>query len=237
METKVNKMKKSILVINLIGMLFCNSLYAQDTIKVVTPPSSIPRVEFGFRFMPTFSSFDMKSTSGGTLKGEVTLGFGIGAMLGTNFTNHTGMQIELIYNSLSQKYQDQNIERKINVRYVNIPLLFTLNTGVKNPVNLRLVAGPQLGLNVGSSVSTAGSDTIITVLSTKRNDFGFAYGVGLAFALNTAKTLRFDMGYRGVYGLVNISNTSQTAANNSVYILNRALVRTNSAYLGITFLF
>jgi opacity protein-like surface antigen len=222
-------MKKSFIIICLMSSSLIATIKAQEL-----PP--LHRLEMGFRFMPTFSSFDMKTSSGSTIKGDVTLGYGVGAMMGFNFSDHVGMQAEVIYNSLSQKYKDQNLQREINVRYVNIPLLLSLNTGTSKPVNLRVVLGPQLGLNVGSSITSGGGDTLKTVLSTKRNDFGFAYGAGLGFALNSTRTIRLDLGFRGVYGFVNISNTSQTAASDSYYILDRATVRTKSAYIGITFL-
>lgn len=63
--------------------------------------SSFHIVEFVFRFMPIFSSFEMKTSSGDTVKGEVTLGYGVGGLLAINFSNHVGIQGEVIYNSLS----------------------------------------------------------------------------------------------------------------------------------------
>ncbi len=232
-------MKKATIIISLIS-LCVSALKAQDTPETPSVPPDLHRIELGIRFMPTFSSFDMKTSSGGTVKGEVTLGYGGGVLLGVNFSDHIGMQGEVIYNSLSQKYKDQELEREINVRYVNIPLLMTLNTGKSRPVNLTIVAGPQLGFNMGSSIkssSGSSSDTLTTVLAIKKSDFGFAYGAGLGFALNETRTIRLDLGFRGVYGFVNVSNTNQTTETNSYYILDRATVRTKSAYIGFTLLF
>ncbi len=225
--------KRSFVLIGLMSLAFGAHLKAQDS-------PDLHRVEFGFRFMPTISAFDMQTSSGGTIKGEATLGYGVGAALGFNFTKHVGMHMELIYNSLSQKYKDQELDREINVRYINIPLLISFNTGKSNPVNLSIVAGPQLGLNVGSSIRGSGennSDTLTAVLATKKSDFGFAYGAALEFALNETRTIRMDIGFRGVYGFANISDTKPTTTNDSYYILDRATVRTNAGYLGIAFLF
>jgi hypothetical protein len=55
--------------------------------------------------------------------------------------------------------------------------------------------------------------------------------------MNQAKTLRFDLGYRGIYGFMNISEANPALTNNSVFILDRANVRTNSAYIGLSLLF
>lgn len=233
-------MKKSFIIFGLIGVSFGTTIKAQDSVMVPVSSPSFHIVEFGFRFMPTFSSFDMKTSSGGTVKGEVTLGYGAGALLAINFSNHVGIQGEVIYNSLSQKFVDQELEREINLRYVNIPLLLSLNTGKSKPVNLNVVVGPQIGYNVGSSITSSGgasSDTLTTVLAIKKSDLGFAYGAGLEFALNETRTIRLDVGFRGVYGFVNVSNTSQTTETNSYYILDRAKVKTNAGYIGITFLF
>lgn len=226
----------------LCAMLFIitNTLQAQDAAPVEIPKPSLHRVEFGFRFMPTISAFKMKNDSGGTVKGEATFGYGIGAMAALNFTSHYGIQGEIIYNSLSQKYKDQNLEREIHVRYLNIPLLFSLNTGKSKPINLNVVFGPQLGFNMGSKIKKSGgggSDTVTYVLATKRSDLGVAYGAGLEFMLNETRTMRLDLGFRGVYGLVNISKNNPPPDNESVYIANDAKVRTKSGYIGISFLF
>ena len=233
-------MKKSVTTICLMYCSLISTIKAQETANVMMAQPSFHRVEFGVRFMPTFSSFNMQTSSGGTVKGDVTFGYGIGALMGFNFSNHVGIEGEIIYNSLSQKYKDQNLQREINIRYINVPLLLSLNTGKSKPVNLNVVFGPQFGLNVGSSISGTGgstSDTLKTVIAIKRGDFGFAYGAGLEFALNSLRTIRLDLGFRGVYGFVNISNTNQTTVTNVYYMLDRAAVRTNSAYVGITFLF
>ena len=227
---------KTLFFSGLIGLLIAAPLQAQT----VDMAEKFPRVEFGFRFMPTVSNFSMKTYSGGTVKGEATFGYGIGGMLGFNFSKHVGLQAEIIYNSLSQKYEDQGLEHMINVRYLNIPLMFSLNTGKQNPVNLNLVFGPQLGMSLGSSFTTSGGDgmdTMTYVLATKATDFGFAYGAGFEFTLNEHKTIRMDLGFRGVHGIDNISDSSKPAGEGSVYVIDTAKIRTKALYVGLTFMF
>lgn len=230
-------MKKSILILFITNLLFAINTNAQDSTRTSEKAPEYRRGEFGLRFMPTFSSFTMSTSSGGTVKSEVTLGYGGGIMLGYNITKHIGVQAEIIYNSLSQKYKDQDIPKEINVKYVNIPLLLSLNTGVGNVVNFRAVVGPQLGFNIGSSVKSTGGDTLITVLTTKKSDLGIAYGAGIGITLNDTRSIRLDLGFRGVYGLIDISDDNNSNTTNSNYVLDRAKIRTNSAYIGITFLF
>ncbi len=198
------------------------------------------KVEFGIRYMPNISSFDMKTSSGGTVSGTATLGHGVGAFLGFNFTDNFGIQGEIIYNSFSQKYKDMDVVQQVNLKYVNIPLLLSLNTGKSKIVNLNIVAGPQIGISVGSSINTSGNNGTYSSnasLSIKKSDFGFAYGGGLDFGINPSRTLRLGLGYRGVVGLVDISNNSQTTSTDSYYIVEKTHLKSNSGYIGLSIMF
>lgn len=192
--------------------------------------------EIGVRFMLTFTSFQLSDAGGGKIEGEFTFGYGFGALLGYNFTNHIGMDGEIIYNSIAQKYKYQDFDNKITLRYLNIPLLLSLNTDKSKMINLNFVVGPQIGINVGSDISSSGGndvDTVNAVLAVKRGDLGFVYGAGLQFGGN----IKFDLGFRGVYGLVDISDKSNSTTTSDYYILDRAHVKTYSVYAGVSFLF
>jgi hypothetical protein len=195
--------------------------------------------EIGVRFMPTFSSFDVNSSTGGTIDGEVTFGWGAGIMLAYNISEHVGIQGEVIYNKLSQKFAENDIEREIRLRYVNIPLLLSLNTGKTKPVNFNFVVGPQIGLSVGSDLFTNnenGSEPN-PVLSVKKGDLGVAYGAGVSIGLTPAQTFRVGLGFRGVYGLIDISDNSNNLSGDSYYLLDRSKIKTYSGYIGLSFLF
>jgi hypothetical protein len=196
--------------------------------------------EIGLRFMPTFSALDVKTIDGGTVKGEITIGYGGGLLLGYNFTEHVGLQTEIIYMSLSQKYVDEGAENIITLNYINIPLLLSLNTARFDPVNFNFVVGPQIGLNTGGDVSTSGgngSTTVTAVVAVKKGNLGFAYGAGVDFGVNEANTLRIGLGFRGVYGLIDISENSGTTETDEYYVLAKNNLKTYSAYIGISYLF
>lgn len=196
--------------------------------------------ELGFRFMPTFSSLQLSNSTGGTVKGEVTLGYGVGGFVGFNFTDNIGIQGEVIYNSYSQKYRENDIEHHIKLQYLNIPLLLSLNTGKSQPINFNIVGGPQLGISVGSSMETTQNDAAVAatpVFAVKKGDFGLAYGAGLDFGLNPSRTFRLGFGFRGVYGLVDISDHSRSTTTTSYYVLDRTHIKTNSIYVGFSILF
>jgi hypothetical protein len=232
-------MKKSLIAIGI--LCFSLAAPAQTTTTTTTEESpDFHRVEFGFRFMPTVSAFKMKTSDGGVVQGQATLGYGIGGMLAFNITNHVGIQAEIIYNSLSQKYKDQDMERTIHVKYVNFPLLLSLNTGKSRPVNLNFVVGPQLGYNIGSRVETSGSsgqDTMQATVVLKKGDVGFAYGAGLEFALNETRTIRLDIGFRGVLGFLDISQPAKAPNSRSFNTIDHNNIKTYSAFAGLAFLF
>jgi hypothetical protein len=191
----------------------------------------------GFRFMPSISSLKLNSASGGVVKGEVVLGFGIGGAVGFNFSEHVGVQGEIIYNSISQKYKEPNAVHQVNLKYINIPILLSLNTGRYSKINGNFVLGPQMGISMGSKLSTTGSDTEQAVLAIRKGDFGFAYGAGFDFGLNEKKSLRLAFGFRGVYGLMDISNNTNTTNKNTYYIIDKTNVQTYSIYTGLSLLF
>lgn len=232
--------KRTLIIAGAMFLSLLTNVKAQDAPVAAVDEPSFRFVEFGFRLLPTVSSFSMKPASSGTVKGQATFGFGFGGVLAVNFTKNYGVQGEIIYNSLSQKYTDENLERKINLRYINFPILFSLNTGKGKQANLNAVFGPQFGMNIGSKINSSSgnnTDTVTYVLATKRGDFGLAYGAGVEFMLNEIRTIRLDLGFRGIYGLTNINKEIPSESANEEPLFESAKVRTNSGYIGISFLF
>lgn len=151
----------------------------KDTTKAVNPPPLAhvqPSVEeepaheptkpatsddehaiVGVRCMPTFSSLNFQDSGSNKIKGEFVVSSRCGALLGANYANNVGLQMDCIDNNLSQKYKNINLERKIEINYINIPFLLSLNTDRIKSVNLNIVAGNPLGINIGSTIHKAGS--------------------------------------------------------------------------------
>jgi hypothetical protein len=218
-----------ILALSIVALLSANisSVTAQE--------DGEKKVEFGLRFMPTLSSFQMKNSAGSSVTTKGIVGLGVGGFLGYNFSQNIGIQAEVIYNSISQKHTETNVEQKVNLRYVNIPLLLSLNTGKYKLVNLNIVAGPQIGISAGSTLFTSGTSNNDAVLAVKKGDLGFAYGGG--FDIGLMRNFRLGLGFRGVYGLFDISDNSATLVSNNYYILDKAHVKTYSGYVGLSYLF
>ena len=85
----------------------------------------MPRIEVGFRGMPVFSSFRMQTSAGLEIKGSPILGYGFEGLIGFNFNSHLELQAEVIYNSISRDYNEVDVNRKVNLRYVNVPFLYS----------------------------------------------------------------------------------------------------------------
>jgi hypothetical protein len=219
------------------------TVVVHDTVVKEEPKRAEPllrRLELGIRYLPTFSSLALRTYGGETVEGELVMSHGFGVMLGVNLSRHVGLQGEVNYYEVSQKYKDQSLERQVNVSFLNIPVLLSLNTDKSQMLNFKIEAGPQFGLNVGSSVETRGNrnaDTLRAVVGVKEGDVGAAYGAGLDIMLNAQRTVRLDLGFRGFYGLVDM-NADQSSNNPDTYnVLIKASRKTYSGYAGLTFLF
>jgi hypothetical protein len=207
--------------------------------KVEKPEPPLKSGEIGVRFMPTFSKFDLRNSNGEVIEGDLALGYGYGGLLAVT-GKHVGLQLEVIYNPVSQKYKDHEIERTVDISYLNVPLLLTLNTDKSKPVNFNVAFGPQLGINTGSKVTSSGNgdvDTVRAVVALKQSDLGIAYGAGLEFCLNPMRTVRLNLGFRGVYGLVDISDNNKNKATGSYFIIDKTNRESYAGYLGLSFLF
>jgi outer membrane autotransporter protein len=227
----MKKIAYLILVLLSTTFLYSGKLRAQadDNFRVV---------EFGIRYMPTFSSLDLKNYNGDVVVGTANMQQGFGVMLGMNVSPHVGFQGEINYNQVSQSYKDVNLDRVVKIRYLNIPLLLSLNTNKAAPVNLNIVVGPQFGINVGSKMTESGNGNttnLQAVVAVKKGDVGLAYGAGLEFALNPDHTCRLDVGYRGFYGLVDMNANS--VGSDSYNVIVKASRKSNGAYIGLAFLF
>lgn len=198
----------------------------------------------GARWLPTFSRFDVNvfDTEAGhavLAKTHFVMGQGWEGLVGYNFSPNFGVQAEVLYNVLSQDYIDPNMEESfarhnIQLTYLNLPLLLVLNSNSTKNINVNLVGGPQFGLNLGSKYEVSSGnevDSLGGVFGVKTADVGFAYGAGIDLGLGDQFSI--DLGFRGVFGLLDISNKSQSKTTEQFYILDRAHVQTYSGYIGV----
>jgi len=161
-----------------IGSLYYKPIKAFDYV-------ALRHLELGFRYKPSFSSIDIRLATGGVIKGNLENQLGFGTMLAYHFTAHIGLQTEVDYFELSQTFLDGDMRLRVDLGYMNIPILVPISTNKLNWLNWNFVVGPQLGLNVGTKLNnTSSSDSSKAVIDVKSGDIGFAYGTGLEVALN-----------------------------------------------------
>jgi len=198
--------------------------------------TSAQTVSCALRVLHTFSAFDIRAASGSTTKGSITLGYGIAGIANVEFSKHFAMQGEIIYSSSTHTFQEEDAERQISVKYIHIPILFVLNTGTSDPVNIHLEAGPQFGLNVGNSMTLTGNNlsTQGAVLAVRSTDIGIAYGIGMDVGIDPLNLLRLTLGFRGVAGLTSMGDTSDNLSPNTYYVLSAASRDTYSGYIGLS---
>ena len=221
------------MLLYVISTVFWSPVFSQTT----SEDPNHKNFEFGLRFMPTFTALDLKTSDGGTTRGSVNMGYGVGALVAFNITEHVGAQFEVIYSNITQKFKEKDVDHKITLKYFNIPLLLSLNTGVSKMINLNIVGGPQIGVSAVAKLETTNqtsNDNPNPVVSVKKGDFGLVYGAGVDFGLNSARTVRLGLGYRGVFGLLDISDNSKTQTTNNYYVLDRSHIRTNAIYMGLS---
>jgi opacity protein-like surface antigen len=226
-------MKK--LKIKLMAFTALTALMFSSNIAIQAQTETTKKGEFGLHYMPTFTKIDVRDSQGNVIPGSVSLQNGFGMLLGFNISNHIGIQGEINYLSISQKYKDASLDREVSIRYINVPLLLTYNTNKSAQFNINFVAGPEFGFNTGADINTSGTegtDSVQAVVVLKKGNVGLAYGAGLEFAMNKNRTCFFELGYRGFYSFVDVTATVDNKENYNAIVeipKNR-----NSVYVGLT---
>lgn len=231
----MKSMIKFVSVLFVSGLLFFSKVSAQDG------GGSQVGMHIGATFQPTLSSFDINDANG-KVSGKFVLGYGFGGSLGYFFSNNFETRLEVLYSSLQQDYSQGN--RRVKLTYLNFPLLAVLHTDYDRPISVNVAFGPQVGIKTGASVKGdsdigQGTDTVEFqgVFKAKPLNFGIAYGAGVDFGLGLDRRLHLNIGFRGVYGLLDISDKSQTTVTNQYLILDRSKVSTYAGYVGISYRF
>ncbi len=187
----------------------------------------------------TFTDVNLKSENG-AISTSYVVGYGAGGFLGYFFSPNAEIRAEVLYSSLAQEIVENDTKRTLNLSYINIPLLGGFHTGYDKAVSFNIMAGPQIGINVGSSLDgegESGIDTVNASVKVKPADIGIAYGAGFDFGLGVDRLLHLNIGFRGVYGLIDISDDSNNTTTNNYYVLDRSKLNTYSGYLGLSYKF
>ena len=121
------------------------------------------------------------------------LGFHAGLIGHIHLTRQFAVQPELVYSVQGAKYTNGGIESKLNLGYINVPVLlqYMFDNG------FRLQAGPQVGFMLNAKteigdVKTDVKDNFKTV------DFGLGFGAGYVTTSGFGIDARYNLGLSNI---------------------------------------
>jgi hypothetical protein len=137
-------------------------------------------------------------------KFDTKAGFNLGFLGHIHVADQFALQPEIVYSTQGAKYTVANVDTKINLSYVNVPVLFQymFDNG------FRLQAGPQFGFMVNAESQTKNNDNDIKD-SFKSADLGVALGMSYVHP-NTG----FGIDGRYNMGLSNINESNAVKSTN-----------------------
>ncbi len=149
------------------------------------------------------------SNNGLSVTPTAIVGIHGGAYLTIMFSEHLGLQPELLYSAQGSKYSFSGSTVTTKINYITLPILLRYN--VNDLISFH--AGPQLGV-VASAKSVSGSNSTDVKNQLKSTDLGLAFGGTIDLPIKLNITLRY------ILGLSNIDNTgsSGTYKNNTIQI-------------------
>lgn len=142
-------------------------------------------------------------------KYDPKVGFNLGLLGHIHLSKQVALQPEILYSGQGAKYTVAGTDVKINLDYVNVPVLlqYMFDNG------FRLEVGPQVGFLVGAKSKIGSTNTDIKN-NLKSVDFALAGGIGYVHpATGFGVDLRYNL------GLININeNTSVKSTNRGLQV-------------------
>lgn len=132
------------------------------------------------------------------------VGFNVGLLGHIHVARHFALQPEIEYSTQGAKYTTDNVSTKINLNYINVPVLlqYMWDNG------FRLQAGPQAGILI-SAKSKNDNNTIDIKDDMKPIDLGVSFGAGY---IHPSTGIGIDARYN--LGLTDINKNSVMKSTN-----------------------
>ena len=146
--------------------------------------------------------YNIKNDNGA--KYETKAGFNAGLIGHIHLAKQLALQPELVYSGQGAKYTTAGVETKLNLGYINIPVLlqYMFDNG------FRIQAGPQVGFLINAKSETGDVKTDVKD-NLKAIDFGL--GMGISY-VNPSTGFGIDGRYN--LGLSNINENSSVKSTN-----------------------
>lgn len=166
-----------------------------------TTAATAQHAEFGVKAGLNAAKFSNESGS----NYKMNPSFHVGILEHIHINKMFAVQPEVVFSMQGTKYNTGNGDAKINMGYINVPVLFQLMT--KN--GFRFETGPQIGFLVGAK-SKVGKTSVDIKDDFKSTDFAWAFGVGYI----TASKFGFDVRYNA--GISDITKSNESNVKNNV---------------------
>lgn len=166
------------------------------------------QVSFGLKGGVNVAEFSFKD-QGTTIPQSSINGFTLGAVVEIGITDNIFIQPEAVFIQKGSEIPKINGNDKLNVNYLDIPLLLKIKLLNTDFFEINLLGGPSFGLALNGEETTAGGQTI---------DINFGGENGLKrfdLGVNAGGGIGVNLGSIGVFGdvryLFGVSNISEDA--------------------------
>lgn len=185
---------KKIFSLALGAMLLGGSAFAQH---------SSQKVSFGLKGGLNVSNLHNSDNTGLDTKSKI--GFNAGALAHIHLAPQLALQPEVYYSAQGAKYDIANNEGKINLGYINVPVMiqYLFDNG------FRLQAGPQVGFLINAKNKIASTETDIKD-NLKKVDFGATAGISY---VHPSSGVGVDARYNLGLSDINDTNASYNTTN------------------------
>ena len=195
----------------------------------------------GFRYQPTFGKLNFRTEGDETITANFDVAHGFGGSLNFYFNNWVGTHLEVMGMRQAYEFEDGQSRRRVDLSYINVPLMFSFNTNYGKPVNFNVAVGPYFGVNTGARTEVTndngnGGITTQAVVEVNPVDIGIGYGAGFDFGFGETRWLHLNIGFRGTEGLIDIGETDIAIREDQFQLVaGRSRMQTYAAYVGLMF--
>lgn len=146
---------------------------------------------FGLKLGANFSNLKY-SEDGDSESGDMKVGLNIGGLANIPLSADFSFQPELVFSMEGSKNEFGGIETKINLNYINIPVLLQYNVS-----GFIAETGPQLGFLIGAKFKAG--DTEVDSEAYETINFSWAIGFGYKMPSGFGANVRYNLGLSNIY--------------------------------------
>lgn len=175
--------------------------------------SAFAQLSFGLKGGVNIAEFSFKE-QGTTINQESVNGFTLGAVLEIALGGNIYLQPEAVFIQKGSSLKIFNQDNKVNVNYLDIPVLLKIKLLNSNLINVNILAGPSFGLALNGETTSGGQTVDVNFGGEdglKRFDLGLNAGGGVGVNLGSVGVFG-DVRY--LFGVSNISEDSNREIKN-----------------------